>query len=156
MTIAAGENGVVTTVHGSLGRKEKTAVKIVNQTIDGTPGRITGVVTTVLGSLGAKKKMALKTDDRMIEEMSDLQTAPIIAPRGTIPPGENNPEISPDVRPKASAIAAKTEARRGQRPLTTPDKEEIPAAGATAAGAGRIMGLLGRMEMMPQKAISSE
>lgn len=84
-----------------------------------------------------------------------------IALREIIPPAQNNPEISPNggptiVRRKNSANAAGTRDRKEQKTIITPGKGGIPAGGATAAGAGRIMGLLGRMEMMPQKAISSE
>ena len=189
MTIAAGETGVVTTVRGSLIRKEKTAVKTVSRTIDGTPGRITGVVTTVLGSLvrkerttvrtasrtidgmpgritggvmtgrgspGGKEKTTVKTVSRITGGKAGLQMVPIVAPRGTIPLGGNNPETSPDVLPKASVIAAKTEARKGQRPLITPDKEEIPAGGVTVAADDRITEALGRTGTIRKKAISSE
>ena len=154
--IAGGATAGVMRDLGSLAKKEKMAVKTVSRTIDGIPG---GAMTG-RGSPGGKEKMALKTDDRMIEGRI-AQMDPIIALRGIMPPAQNNREISlnvgpTNVRQKASAIAAKTEVRKGPRPLTAPDKEEIPVGGATVAADDRIMEALGQAETIRKKAISSE
>lgn len=74
--------------------------------------------------------------------------APIIAPRGIMPPMGNNPEIRPN--------AAKTETGRERKTITIPGKGGIPAGGATVAADVRITEAPGRTGTTRKKAISSE